>query len=362
MSDASKLKINDKIDHRDEVGRVVYSAVIDKKGTNIKIHYDKWSHKWDTCIDLLFYEQTQHRIAKAGSISQRRAHRFTHLKKGDYINVNLPKHGWTHGEIKRFDRNSNSGQVQVEYKYENKTYCHWAHLDDPEEIAVRHNREQFTLLIDGFIRYLQQNVLIKDTIIPNELNEIIFQYCYIISMMKFYQKRYGYGLRFVDDKTVKQVNGELDWATCLLSHTPISSSDCNQFRVEYLWKSSVDRDGQFYIGFCGSIAVEEWNWVLGNEANKNMSVGIQIFNGYNFFQMHDVNRYQHKLKYRASDDFKVGDRFMLLFDFVSSECVIYHNDSEADTIKMEFNQIIPAVSLIFNGEEVQITKWESSFN
>eukprot|EP01084_Bolivina_argentea_P055635 101960_1 len=35
MDDASKLKINDKIDHRDEVGRFIQATVIDKKNTNL---------------------------------------------------------------------------------------------------------------------------------------------------------------------------------------------------------------------------------------------------------------------------------------------------------------------------------------
>eukprot|EP01084_Bolivina_argentea_P210760 358628_1 len=35
IADALKLKINDKIDHRDEVGRFIQATVIDKKNTNL---------------------------------------------------------------------------------------------------------------------------------------------------------------------------------------------------------------------------------------------------------------------------------------------------------------------------------------
>ena len=45
--DASKLKVHDKIDHRDQIGRFVYATVSEKQGTNLKIHYDGWSRKWD---------------------------------------------------------------------------------------------------------------------------------------------------------------------------------------------------------------------------------------------------------------------------------------------------------------------------
>eukprot|EP01084_Bolivina_argentea_P289361 496862_1 len=96
MSDALKLKINDKIDHRDEVGRVTYATVVDKKGTNIKIHYDGWSRKWDIWSD---FSKELYRYAKPRSISKRLAHRFENIKQDDYIDINPTiKHpGWKKG-------------------------------------------------------------------------------------------------------------------------------------------------------------------------------------------------------------------------------------------------------------------------
>ena len=43
---AKKLKVRDKIDHRDQDGKFVYATIMDKQGTNLKIHYDGWSTKW----------------------------------------------------------------------------------------------------------------------------------------------------------------------------------------------------------------------------------------------------------------------------------------------------------------------------
>eukprot|EP01083_Nonionella_stella_P275900 937150_1 len=45
LKDASSLKVHDKIDHRDPVGRYILATVEDKQGTNLKIHYDGWSKK-----------------------------------------------------------------------------------------------------------------------------------------------------------------------------------------------------------------------------------------------------------------------------------------------------------------------------
>ena len=40
FEDALKLRVNDKIDHRDKAGRYFIATVIDKQGTNLKIHYN----------------------------------------------------------------------------------------------------------------------------------------------------------------------------------------------------------------------------------------------------------------------------------------------------------------------------------
>jgi len=132
LQDAFKLKIHDKIDHRDQVGRFVFATVSEKQGTNLKIHYDGWSRKWDTWSD---FGGEIHRFAAPGSISKRPAHRFEHLKKGDYVDINpTQRHpGWKCGEIRRLDQKS--GQVQVVYESMDKNYLYWAHLDNTAEIA-----------------------------------------------------------------------------------------------------------------------------------------------------------------------------------------------------------------------------------
>merc|ERR1712176_788736 len=132
LSAALNLKVHDKIDHRDQAGRFVFATVSEKQGTNLKIHYDGWSRKWDTWSD---FGSEIHRFAAPGSISKRASHRFKTLKKGDYVDINpTQRHpGWKCGEIRRLDQKS--GQVQVVYECLDKNYLYWAHLDNFEEIA-----------------------------------------------------------------------------------------------------------------------------------------------------------------------------------------------------------------------------------
>ena len=132
LSQAHKLKIGDKIDHRDSIGRFVFATVSQKQGTNLKIHYDGWSRKWDIWSN---FNEEIHRFAVAGSISKRKAHRFQHLKKGDFVDINpTQRHpGWKCGKIRRFDQKS--GQIQVIYESMDKDLLYWAHLDDEAEIA-----------------------------------------------------------------------------------------------------------------------------------------------------------------------------------------------------------------------------------
>ena len=107
--EANELKIGDKVDHRDEVGRFLLATIKGKEGTKLKIHYDGWDEKWDTCQD---YNIQLHNFAKSRSISHRKAHVLKDLKLYDLIECSPLRHpGWKLAEIRRFD--SRSGQIQV---------------------------------------------------------------------------------------------------------------------------------------------------------------------------------------------------------------------------------------------------------
>eukprot|EP01084_Bolivina_argentea_P187625 323135_1 len=134
-----KLKVGDKFDYRDEVGRFVLATIADKSESKLKIHFIGWSTKWDTWCD---YKNEVQKFAKAETISKRPAHRFKKLKKGDYVDVNpTNRHpGWKCGEIRRVDKHPItqtliSGQIQMLYEHNDKNYLYWAHADDRSEIA-----------------------------------------------------------------------------------------------------------------------------------------------------------------------------------------------------------------------------------
>eukprot|EP01083_Nonionella_stella_P218603 783819_1 len=143
VEDAYVLSVHAKIDHRDHVGRFLPATVEQKQGSNLRIHYDGWSRKWDVWSD---FNAELHRFASAGSISSRPSHhrQFNELKKGDSVDINpLHSHaGWKVGEILRLD--AKSGQVCVAYEYFDtlsiKTHLYWTHLDNADEIALLHTK------------------------------------------------------------------------------------------------------------------------------------------------------------------------------------------------------------------------------
>merc|ERR1712190_304081 len=110
MAEAMALDVGDSIDFRDLKGRFNFACVTVKNGSNIKIQYYNKANKF---VDFLDCAVDYARLAKAGSISKRQAHRFSSLKEGDYVDINplLWHPGWRGGTIRRLD--ANSGQVLV---------------------------------------------------------------------------------------------------------------------------------------------------------------------------------------------------------------------------------------------------------
>eukprot|EP00486_Rosalina_sp_Unknown_P012730 CAMPEP_0201594732 /NCGR_PEP_ID=MMETSP0190_2-20130828/191955_1 /ASSEMBLY_ACC=CAM_ASM_000263 /TAXON_ID=37353 /ORGANISM="Rosalina sp." /LENGTH=383 /DNA_ID=CAMNT_0048054451 /DNA_START=33 /DNA_END=1184 /DNA_ORIENTATION=- len=134
---AAQLKVGDKLDHKDSNGRFREAKVVRVWSLlGVKIHYEG-STSLDTWSD---YNTQSERFAEAGSISARPAHRLHELKVGDQVDINpiysvsYAKHeGWKRGEIKELD--DKSGQVKVEYTYNDTKYTYWTHLDNLDEIA-----------------------------------------------------------------------------------------------------------------------------------------------------------------------------------------------------------------------------------
>eukprot|EP01083_Nonionella_stella_P192172 710644_1 len=158
--EVSKLTKHEKIDHRDSVGRFVFATISEKQGTNLKIHYDGWSRKWDVWSN---YSIELYRFAKHKSISLRPAHRFTDIKPDHFVDIN-PKHvvGWTAGIVRRKDRKS--GQVQVSYwdgKKDTRSLM-WVHLDDETMITeIGTKSPDISVHFEGYKRMVIKK---KDTV------------------------------------------------------------------------------------------------------------------------------------------------------------------------------------------------------
>ena len=78
LQEASELKINNTIDHRDIVGAIIK----EKNGSILKIHHLGWSEKWDTWSD---YKKELYEFAKYKSISTRPRRRFFNLEKDEFV-------------------------------------------------------------------------------------------------------------------------------------------------------------------------------------------------------------------------------------------------------------------------------------
>eukprot|EP01084_Bolivina_argentea_P098735 177448_1 len=151
LNDVYILKVGDHIDYRDDSGRFEPVIILKKDNTNLKIRNINYCNEdaiWsDIKIEL-------NRFAWWGAISNRdSSHRFNKLLINDYIDINptlRQEHlGWKCGIIQMFDEKS--GQVQIMYKYNNKCYLYWTHLDNKYEIRqFKYNLNE--LIVDGNIR------------------------------------------------------------------------------------------------------------------------------------------------------------------------------------------------------------------
>ena len=129
LEDALKLQVDDKVDHRDPVGRFVYAVVSAKQGTNLKIHYVGWAKKWDKwsdfnrLIDLL----------KLIDI-KRPAHRFKNLKK-EIILISIQFIVILDGNVEKLEDWIRNQDKFRWFMNGDKNYLYWAHLDNEEEIV-----------------------------------------------------------------------------------------------------------------------------------------------------------------------------------------------------------------------------------
>ena len=146
LKEAQSLRVGDKIDHRDVIGKFSKAEIISKNGNVLKIHYIGWTNTYDVYSN---YNNEIHRFASYNSLSSQTNFRkcFDKLCVGSAIDFNTScsdntgYHGWIVGTIKQFD--DNSGQVLIQYRISDKRFSNykvrwlwWSHLNNINELAV----------------------------------------------------------------------------------------------------------------------------------------------------------------------------------------------------------------------------------
>eukprot|EP00484_Ammonia_sp_Unknown_P028793 CAMPEP_0197047254 /NCGR_PEP_ID=MMETSP1384-20130603/22784_1 /TAXON_ID=29189 /ORGANISM="Ammonia sp." /LENGTH=266 /DNA_ID=CAMNT_0042479149 /DNA_START=32 /DNA_END=832 /DNA_ORIENTATION=- len=132
----TKLRVGDKIDHRDSWGRYTLATIQQKKSSAVRVHYDGWDKKWDVWSD---YTLDPERFFTAGSVSKLQPHRLTHLTRRQVVRVNPRLFFKRRGEAARWKPavvlRVIGGEAHVAFVHRSKTRRYWLHLDDESEIA-----------------------------------------------------------------------------------------------------------------------------------------------------------------------------------------------------------------------------------
>eukprot|EP01083_Nonionella_stella_P219910 787272_1 len=142
--EANKLVINDKIDHRDTFGGSTSAIIVDKKQTNLKIHYPEYGKKFDVWSN---YKNELYKFAKHESISSRPGHNFMDLQIDEFINVNPLNHpGWKLGKMDGFEVGRKSGQIKIIYNINGCDYEWWTHVDNKNEVKQLSNQQKKSII------------------------------------------------------------------------------------------------------------------------------------------------------------------------------------------------------------------------
>ena len=227
--------------------------------------------------------------------------------------------------------------------------------------------------VNAYIHEIQKLFPWKENsyyIIPDIINHICLSFYWI--RFAFNEKYVGKNIEIVNETTVKrieQTDGE--HALCAIGES-VSRKDCDIFRIEYRLKQNNEKVKRFcpYIGFLkmqyvdsidaeiGGINKVSWNSHMGlGNSMPDKCVGIAIFNDYKN-RLYCTNTMKN---FDLGKDviLKSDDRFMLEYDFIGNICYIYYNGEKlANNVDINSEFIIPVVTLYFEGEIMEITKYE----
>ena len=224
-------------------------------------------------------------------------------------------------------------------------------------------------IVNGYIHEIQKAFPWQENsyyIIPELVNHICLSFYWI--RFAFNKKYKGDYLEFIDESTVTKVNsGAESHSLCAIGKS-ISLQQCDLFRIEYTLKKAKQYFCP-YIGFFMLNVIDDsdnidWDEGPGCGINKENSVGIAIDSLYPkslYLFRKDIT--EHRELSLKGDTIKVGDRYMLEFDFIKSRCYVCYNGRRIGyVIEFEGQCIIPCLSLCDVGETMKITKYEFIHN
>ena len=149
LSEIQLLNVNDCIDFRAENGFVFSANIINKVGPVLTVTYK--NNMGDITEVKSNYNKEIYRFAKHESISLRESHRMKSLQIGNTVDIN-PKYivnEWIVGEV--INKDFKSGQVQIEYSYNNEKSLYWTHTDNIYEIAPYLTHYDMNAIMDSYL-------------------------------------------------------------------------------------------------------------------------------------------------------------------------------------------------------------------
>ena len=219
-------------------------------------------------------------------------------------------------------------------------------------------------LVNGYINNAQKLFAWNENsyfIIPPLINQICLLFYWI--QFAFNKQFIGRNLVFLDNKTIKKINTS-SHSLCAIGES-ISRDLCDIFRIEYQLKDHPLIGFCAFIGFCGDKIIDStskmlWNYPPGYQLNRSNSVGLSLNSGdKNKLCLFNDEVICGELQFSSTEYMKKGDKFMLEFNFVDNQCLIYYNGKyTGHSLTFDYPQIIPLVSLCYLGEVIEITKYE----
>eukprot|EP01083_Nonionella_stella_P037099 101156_1 len=188
---------------------------------------------------------------------------------------------------------------------------------------------------------------------------LVFIYYYHKYQFRTDQKSfssYCNSLRFINECMVTKIASD-GWNTCMYGQR-ITNRQHDRFCVQVKWLKCGSERSNFFMGFYNRNREIECGWKdhLGEFGNKSSSLGIYVGKGRRQFLLYDKNNRHETFGRSCRSAFDEGDTFSLLFDFIHSRVIVFHNNDKAGLLSLEVDEtsVIPAFSLSSSGDLLRV--------